>query len=120
MTDPGPDGGWQEKLDGEFPRGALCSWDYGRGGQAVVYQVPRIVVASESGGYPVVLLPVPGRLLGPWTVTSYERDSRGPGLRRVTFDGIEAPMTWSPRVPPQLARLMAAERSRLFREGIPE
>lgn len=119
QPDRAPGESWQDRLDREFPRGALCSWDYGRGGHRVVYKVPRIVVTGEDGGYPVVALPSDtGRLLGPWQVASYDDDGHGPGLKRVTFERITEPMTWSPAVPDRLAHMMKTERDRLLREGL--
>lgn len=105
---------WQQRLDREFPRGAVAAWLHPVT-PGVSYQIPRILVLRVTGGQPVVLLPVlagADKVLGPWQMETYERSGprTGPRQVQVKFKEDGRSMTWSPRVSDRLARVMAPER----------
>lgn len=90
---------WQRRLDRDFPRGLLASWDDikgGAGGPRYVYLCPRAEVTGMQGLNPVVMLPVPDwdKVVQPGAVASYQPEPGvSPRLVRVTFaDGRS--MTW--------------------------
>jgi hypothetical protein len=107
---------WQERLDAEYPRGALCYWDYGKHPDDM-YRVPRILVDRlGENGLPVIsLVSVEGsRELDYLQVASYTPDWRGTGMAHVTFANVKASMTWSNRVTDAMTRIMAPEREKMM------
>lgn len=96
------DGGaakWQRRLDRDFPKGLLASWDDitgDAGGPKYVYLCPRPEVTEMQGLNPVVMLPVPAwdKVVQPGAVTAYQKVTGvSPLLVKVTFaDGRS--MSW--------------------------
>lgn len=101
---------WQSRLDREFPRGLLATWE----DDDTPYLVPWVQVQGMRGADPIVYFTNDsGRWFGPVALTSYEQFQASPHrMVRVTMDGEDRAMVWCAAVPPraqvQLRRLRAA------------
>lgn len=97
---------WQHKLDMEWPRGLLATWEDGKspdGTPAFVYVCPRVEVVGMSGLDPVVFLPVPDfdKVVQPGTISGYEQVQSKPcKVVQVTF-GNGRQMDWSDGLTPR-------------------
>lgn len=107
--------GWQKKLDGWFPDGAIASWQEAPGPWSpVIYAVPWVEVVAVKGAWPVILLRPYGtdRVVGPYTVTGTEVLRTKPHLLlMVTFEGVENTMLWCAGMDESKATAMVSERA---------
>lgn len=105
---------WQHRLDSEYPRGVVASWD-DSDKHSATYLLPRIYVTDmTAAGYPVIWASAHSgsdKVLGPWEVTSYTVAQLRPRAARVTFENVERAMTWSAGMDDKLVASMAAERA---------
>ena len=108
---------WQNKLNREYPDGAVCAWEHAPGDTPVIYVTRRIEVTDMAGLDPVIkIVPVDqSRVLGPVQVASYSEvpEGRWPaGTHRVTFhekDHYPGVMYWHPKLPSGQAGMLESD-----------
>lgn len=115
---------WQERLDREFPDGAIASWveDPIPDSPAAIFSIPRIIVVGMNGDFPIITMPTApadGKVLDNMVVTSWNEYATQPHLiviANLLNDSL--PLRLCAAVTPQMAKLMAPLRKEYMTPGL--
>jgi hypothetical protein len=106
--------GWQDRLNTDFPHGAVVSW----AGGDDVYTTPYFEVVGMDEGRPQVFWMVvtnADKGFGPLTISKYTPFQTTPHLLvRVTFTDAVTAMVWCAKLSPEMTRRMDAARQSIL------